>query len=70
MIDLHCDEKNIRFRIRNSVHAGRDQDPERSHSGIGLKNVAGRLKLLYPGKFELEIREDPGEYIVELNIQP
>ena len=37
-------------------------------SGIGLENVKRRLDLLYPGKHNLQIREDDGKYIVKLEI--
>lgn len=69
-IRLHCDEKNIHFRVSNSVHSRKDNDPERTSPGIGLKNVVGRLKLLYPGKHELEVHASPVEFIVKLSIQP
>jgi len=42
--------------------------PER-RKGIGIENTQQRLELLYPGKHRLEIREEGGEYSVNLRIQ-
>jgi two-component system LytT family sensor kinase len=43
-------------------------DPERERSGIGLKNVSERLKLLYPDKHEISIGNDEKEFFVRLEI--
>jgi LytS/YehU family sensor histidine kinase len=69
-IGLRCDKRTIHFRVSNSMHPRQDSDPEKASSGFGLKNVVGRLKLLYPGKHELEIRQGPDEFLVELTIRP
>lgn len=37
-------------------------------SGIGMKNVVRRLDLLYPGQYELIIRDENNRYRVELTI--
>jgi LytS/YehU family sensor histidine kinase len=67
---LTCDEKNIRFEVRNSIHSFRNNDPEREKSGIGLINVAERLKLLYPGRHEFVTMQSGNEFIAQLSIQP
>lgn len=67
---LTCDEKQIRFEVRNSVHARAQHDPEKDHSGIGLQNVLERLNLLYPGRHEINIQTNEQEYIIQLSIQP
>lgn len=36
--------------------------------GIGLVNIQRRLGLLYPGRYELEQREDENQYIVNLSL--
>jgi len=69
-IALECNEKNILFEVRNSMHAKQENDPEKERSGIGLKNVLERLKLLYPGKFQASINGDEKEFFVQLAIQP
>jgi len=39
-----------------------------SKNNVGLENTVGRLKLLYPSKHELVIKEDEKEYMVLLKI--
>jgi len=57
----------LRFSIRNSVPpgatAGRD-----TGDGLGLRNIKRRLELLYPGAHRLSIREEGGEFRVELTL--
>ena len=38
-------------------------------SGIGLHNLRRRLELSYPGRHELRIRDEPGQYAVQLTLQ-
>jgi two-component system, LytTR family, sensor kinase len=68
-IMLECNEKEIRFEVRNSMHTTRDNDPEKERSGIGFKNVAERLKLIYPGKHEIAVNADNQEFFVQLLIK-
>ncbi len=67
-IKLECAEKLISFEVRNSIHIGFDGDAEKDKSGVGLKNVAERLKLLYANKHELNVSENKNEFIVKLII--
>lgn len=69
-INLECNEKNILFEVRNSMHPQRDNDPEEEKSGIGFKNVLERLKLIYGGKFQISVNGDGKEFFVQLSIQP
>ncbi len=69
-IKLACDEKNIRFEVHNSMHPRRENDPEKERSGIGFKNVLERLKLIYPGRFQISFNGDGKEFFVQLAIQP
>ncbi|AXY72504.1 hypothetical protein D3H65_00265 [Paraflavitalea soli] len=69
-IILSCNEKGIRFEVRNSIHPPAPNDPETEHSGIGLTNVLERLTLLYPGKHAIDIKTNEQEYIVRLSLQP
>ncbi len=69
-INLHCDEKNILFEVRNSMHQRPDNDPEKEKSGIGFKNVLERLKLIYPGRFQVAVNDDGKEFFVKLSIEP
>jgi LytS/YehU family sensor histidine kinase len=38
-------------------------------SGTGINNVKKRLELLYPGKHELEITDEPEVFVVNLKLQ-
>jgi len=69
-INLHCSEKEILFEVHNSMHTRQDNDPEKERSGIGFKNVMERLKLIYPGKFQVSANGDGKEFFVQLSIQP
>lgn len=69
-LSLACEDKQIRFAVRNSVHARPQHDPEKEHSGIGLQNVLERLKLVYPGRHVIDIQSTDREFTVTLSIQP
>jgi two-component system, LytTR family, sensor kinase len=69
-IYLTCNEKNILFEVRNSMHIRQGVDPEQERSGIGFKNVLERLKLIYPGKHNISFNGDGMEFFVRLSIQP
>lgn len=68
-ISLRCLEGSVHLDVNNSIHRNKEDDPERKSSGIGLENVKQRLKLLYPGKHELIIRENEIEYFVHLSLK-
>jgi len=68
-IKLECAETLITFEVRNSIHNRFIKNTEKGKSGIGLKNVSARLKLLYPAKHELNVSEDKYEFIVKLIIK-
>ncbi len=66
-IDIINDE--LKMEIENSkVHDVPTQYNKRS-GGIGLVNIKRRLELLYPGKYLLDIDDDPNKYLVNLSIQ-
>ncbi len=68
-IKLNCTEREIRFEVRNSIHPGHVNDAEKEKSGVGLKNVTERLKLIYPGKHEFTVLSDEKEFSVKLLIK-
>jgi sensor histidine kinase YesM len=45
------------------------KDEGKPVSGIGISNVRKRLELLYPGKYELAIREEEDVFIVKLTVE-
>jgi hypothetical protein len=67
-IKLECTENYICFEVRNSIHKHFEDDTERDKPGIGLKNVAERLKLLYPDKHRLDVSKNENEFIAKLVI--
>jgi hypothetical protein len=69
-IRLNGDNKKILFEIRNSVHTRQGSDPEKERSGIGLKNVLHRLRLLYPNRHSFFVNQDEREFFVQLMIEP
>jgi two-component system LytT family sensor kinase len=63
-IKFEISDKTLRFNIRNSIHkSGDSQNP-----GIGLKNIRGRLDLLYPGSYSLEITSENDIFNLDLII--
>jgi LytS/YehU family sensor histidine kinase len=57
----------IRFSAKNSVPPGKK--PKKENKGLGLNNVKKRLSHLYPERYELSVKEDEKEFIVELILQ-
>ena len=68
-VTLEIKDGTLYFDVYNSKHNRNDNDPEKDKSGIGLENVKQRLKLSYPNKHELIIRETTKEFFVHLTIQ-
>lgn len=65
-VELNRLNGTLTFMVANSK-----DDQQRSTEpagGIGLANVKRRLELLYPGKHQLQISNQPGLYTVELKI--
>jgi hypothetical protein len=69
-IRLDCDEQQIRFEVRNSLHTRPENGTEKGRSGVGLKNVTERLNLLYEGRHQLTCGREGNEFVVRLSIQP
>ena len=68
-IVLEVRDRRLNFDVYNSKHEKPENDPEKDHSGIGLNNVKQRLKLLYPGKHDLIVRETQKEFFIHLTVQ-
>ena len=68
---LNVEPHAVHFILENSKGS---QMPSQIHGnrpsgGIGLVNVKRRLDLLYPKKYELNIRESPTTYAVHLDLE-
>lgn len=68
-ITLEIKDNTLYFDVFNNKHLKQENDPEKNKSGIGLNNVKQRLKLLYPNRHELIIRETGKDFFVHLTIQ-
>ena len=62
LIDVH--EAHLHFYMQNKKHTN-NRD---ASGGIGLSNVKRRLDLLYPGKYNLEVKDETDTYTVELSL--
>lgn len=66
-VSIGRDNGSLCFKVENSK-----DDQLASHSsssGIGLQNVKRRLELLYPGKYDLNVKETTDVFSVHLKIQ-
>lgn len=61
---IEVEDARLHFHAQNKKH-NNNRD---NQGGIGLINVTRRLNLLYPGKFKLEITDQPDIYTVELRL--
>ena len=68
---LHVKPTEVNFILENSKGSVMPTQlhGSRPSGGIGLVNVRRRLELLYPGAYDLNIRESPGTYAVHLDLQ-
>ena len=67
-LEVH-DEDDIEFFIENSKPDTPPRPDNRRSGGIGLANIRRRLKLLYPGQYELDIQDTPRVYSVRLKLK-
>lgn len=69
-VDLAIAGNDVHFRCTNStdVDYAQETDLEKGRSGIGLQNAKKRLLLMYPDTHQLEIRNEPSHYTVELKL--
>lgn len=66
-VSIGRDNGSLCFKVENSK-----DDKQASHTssgGIGLHNVKRRLELLYPGKYDLNVKETTDVFSVHLKIQ-
>ena len=64
ILRINLDDGHLYFFIQNKKHThNRD-----ASGGIGLSNVRRRLDLLYPQKYNLDIRDEADTYTVQLSL--
>ncbi|MFO7658143.1 MAG: histidine kinase [Bacteroidales bacterium] len=66
-IKIKTKNKTVHFEIENNKGTSDNHDQNRD-SGIGLTNIKKRLKLLYPDKHALTIKDDEHKFKVSLKI--
>lgn len=66
-IRLQAEGQQLHFFVANSAEPA-DTRQAVKYSGIGLKNVKRRLDLIYPGKYDLNIKDENGRFEVELKL--
>ncbi|MDF3127617.1 histidine kinase [Kiritimatiellaeota bacterium B1221] len=62
------DSGEIKLSFTNTLLADTEPPLENATGGVGLSNVRRRLKLLYPGIYDLNITEGPQHYITHLRL--
>lgn len=66
--DLRLDNATLVFNLINTVSEEQNAEVV-NYGGIGLKNVRRRLDLIYPGKYELDIRRDADRFVVHFEAE-
>lgn len=67
-IQLRVTDNQLYVDIVNSKSAERNTDVV-AYGGIGLKNVQRRLDLVYPGQYDLDIKNNPDNFVVKCRLQ-
>lgn len=67
-ISLLVERQHISFYIENTKPETTPVQDRKRSGGIGLVNVRRRLQLLYPGKYELSVKDNPNTYAVSLEM--
>lgn len=63
-LDAFIEEDKLVLRIANS----KDGESQKKGTGTGLKNLSNRLKILYSGRANLQIENQPYMFTVEIKI--
>ncbi len=67
-IELDVADNEIHLFIENSKPDALPNQMHKRSGGIGLVNVRRRLNLLYPNNYQLDIRDQPDKYAVNLKL--
>lgn len=66
-IKVEVTQEMLQFKCRNSRQEQKP-DEKKKKGGVGLANARRRLDLLFPNRYNLEIKENDKEYDVQLEI--
>ncbi|MGB5822093.1 MAG: histidine kinase [Saonia sp.] len=64
-INLSIKEESIHMYVMNTIGTYKEKS---KNSGVGLENVKNRLNLLYPGSYNLLVKNDEKSYAVSLTL--
>ena len=64
-VDIGVANNILKFKITNS----KSEHISHNNNGIGINNVKKRLEFLYPGKFELKIKDEGDFFAVSLMVK-
>ena len=69
-IDIFLESENgtLDFRVKNNKYVN-SMLKLSSNTGIGIQNARRRLQLLYEGKYQLDITDEPSTYAIHLNMK-
>ena len=67
-IDLAVTGLQLHLTVANSTSENGSHEVI-NYGGIGLKNVQRRLDLIYPGRYKLDIQNNPESFMVKLDLQ-
>lgn len=65
ILNISVEDNTLHFSSSNRI-SQQQKDPM---GGVGLQNVRRRLELIYPKRYQLDIREDGEHYSVDLHLQ-
>jgi two-component system LytT family sensor kinase len=69
VIRLEVQKSTLSFSVENTINEKQVAQSENENaSGFGIANVQDRLKMLYPGKHELQINKKNGRHNVQLRL--
>ncbi len=68
-IQISIKEQVLDMSVYNTKPPVVQEDLTAYKEGIGVSNIKRQLELLYPDRYNLEIKEDEESYLVNLNIQ-
>jgi two-component system, LytTR family, sensor kinase len=69
VIDISVENDILLFSVINTIHKSPDSLSTEKDKGIGLQNVLKRLKLLYPDKHEILIKNNNKEFSILLKLK-